>query len=205
MPPELWVLREQKIKRADPLVQTFRVVDPVDAEEKFDPKQTRAQSLNIRISRCALRAVGKFLHVDADWKSCNAASAEAAANHRSRARNSKLLPYEFGEIRPVGISLEPDEVVRQHGLDQFAVLGQCAERAGARPWRMKKKPERTHYSKPAQLGAKRKEMVVMHPDARFRSAESRDHAGHISVHCPVRCIVLGAWARKIEARMEQRP
>ena len=109
------------------------------------------------------------------------------------------------EILAVLLGLETDQIVRQHRLDQLAMVRHAADHGARRPWRMQEEADRLPDAERAQFRAEREEMIVLDPECRLRLLEAQQRARHEGVYFAIAGIVFLRGADEIGAGMQRRP
>src|SRR3979411_244395 len=107
---------------------------------------------------------GELLRIDADRKNRNAGSPEAGGDDATIGLNTEFRCQISEEIFAIILGLESDQIIRQHRLDQFAMMRDAFDDVMRGPRRMQEKPDRSGDTEFAQFRAKSQEMVILNPE-----------------------------------------
>ncbi len=118
---------------------------------------------------------------------------------------TEILRKIVDKIVAIVLGLKPDQIVRQHRLDQFAMMRHATNHGARGPWRMQEEADRLLDAEIAQLRAEREEMIILNPERGLRLLEPEQGLGHECVHFAIGKIVILRGADQIAARMQRRP
>src|SRR5258708_19330259 len=96
---------------------------------------------------------GKFLRIDADGKYRATRFAVTRRHHAVFDRQAEIRSKVSEEIIAIIVGLESDQIVGQHGLDQFAMMRNAAYDRPRRPWRMHEDADPRPHSSIAHFGS----------------------------------------------------
>ena len=77
---------------------------------------------------------------------------------------TEIRPDIGQEIFAIVFGLESDQIVRQHRLDQFAMMRDAADDGARGPRRMQEKADRLGDAEIAQFRAQRQEVIILNPE-----------------------------------------
>src|SRR6185503_14433517 len=120
----------------------------------------------------------ELLRVDADRKHF-AACASVMREHGAILDDETELAAGIGEeILAILLSLETEQIIGQHCIDQLAMIGHALHYRGDRPRRMQEEADGIVDAEITQLRAEREEMIVLHPERCPGLSEAEQGARH---------------------------
>jgi hypothetical protein len=118
---------------------------------------------------------------------------------------TEILADKFEEIFAILVSLETDQVIGQHRVDQFAVMRNACDDVARRPRRVQEEADWLGDAELPQLRAEREEMIVLHPECGIPVAKAQQRARHEGVDLAIGEIIALRGANQVAARMQCRP
>src|SRR5262249_3905835 len=164
------------IECPDSVSEPFRIIEAIDAEDKFGAAQAFPQTHDFGAAHRLGGAGGKVIDVDTDRESRQLRQTpfggDGAIDH---------VEAEFGlqivlEILPVLHGLKADEIVSEHRARDFAMMRHSRHGTAGWPRRARQESERTLYAEPAQLRAKDEKVIVLDPKNPVRGVEAQERA-----------------------------
>ena len=132
----------------------------------------------------------EFFGIDADRKYRDARTAVARVDDAVATDKTKIRLHIRQEIFAIVLGLESDQIVGQHRLDQFAMMGHAGDDGARRPRRMQEEADRLRDAEIAQFRAQRQEMIVLNPEHGVRLFKSQQRSRHEGVHFAIGEIIF---------------
>ena len=192
-------------KAFDAVDQPLGIVQPVDADRELLAVQASPQPRHVGMGGGLGGLRCEFLRVDADRKYRDARCAMARCHHAVFNFKTKIRCQIVKEIVAIVLGLEPDQIIGQHRLDQFAMMRHAFDDGARRPWRMQEEAERLGDAEIAQFRAQRQEMIILNPERGIGLLESQQRARHEGVHFAIGEIIFLRGADQIGPGMQRRP
>ena len=150
-------------------------------------------------------ALGEFVDVDADREGGELGPAPLRNDRAVDRRDAKLVVQVVFEILPVLDGLESDQIVGEHVANDLVEMRHRRHGAPFGPRRVQEEADRAIDVELAQFDAQGEEMIVLHPEHRFRRVEAQQRARHEGVDLAIGRVVLVRDLDQVRTRMQRRP
>jgi hypothetical protein len=191
------MLGEEAFVAEEPLLQPLGIVEAVDTHHQGAAHGAVLHPLAGFMRGGAAGQLGKFARIDADRAGNQLQAAVAQSGDIIIAdRAAQFLAHEIAEAFQPFLRVEAHKVIGKEHLHHFPRLGQGHQQLARRPGDVKEKADAVGHAMPAQIGAQRQHMVILHPDMVFRLDQRQHGLGEALIHTAIAPAKLRSYSAR---------
>src|SRR3954462_1745140 len=165
--------------------------------------QAAAQPRDVRMGCSLRRRLCELVGVNADREHSKTRAAVTRLHHAVAHLEAEIGTDAGYKVLTIFHGLEADQIVGEHRLHEFGMIGHILHHAARWPRRVQEKPKRAFHVEATQLRAERKEMIILNPEQRVRLLKAQQRARDERIDLAVGMIIVMGYADEVTAGMQR--